>query len=291
MTKPIRLSVQIPFPGFYGSDYDAAFDREPEQWAEWRASEDNGSDEDEARHPEELRLSESELFDLIFDATDYRAGYEKIAEWYVESFAYQFGEAFGYQLAPEFEEMTSPREYNFTTDRLFAKVRLSVFRAMMRDHKADGYNTLCEVIRDRHTSRSGFASFYRTDLKADWLSKPLRDWDHNELCTLLIASALLKGRADTGYADYSEGVESDTFRNDVFDGVADGDGFYQAWEGCVDWAKLETKREEARQDKLDALREEAPERWAELSGQALDGDASTLVRCPETLELFEARPF
>lgn len=288
MTKAIRLSAQIPFPGFYGSWYEDGLDSEGSQWAEYTAEEDNGREGDEMRYPPELRLNAGDLSEMLFYVSDYSAMRLSIARQYVDAFAYHYKDYFGYDLAPEFEEVVSPREYNFQTDRIFALVPLKTFRAMMRDHKADGYKTLHDVIEERHTSRSGFISFYKTALK-EWLSKPLTEWDHNELHTLIKASAVLKGTYGTSYDATAEGVEGDRFCSEVYDSVAEGEGFYGAWEQGIDWDALEAKRTEARQGKLDALEESDLIRWRELSG---DGDAGNVsFRCTETIELFEARPF
>ena len=42
---------------------------------------------------------------------------------------------------------------------------------------------LKERIKERFSSRDGFMSFYSSDL-GDW-PKELKDWDHNQLSTLL----------------------------------------------------------------------------------------------------------
>jgi len=58
MSKPIMLSVNIPFPGFYESLYSSEIDHEESQWCEHEANE---RDDGEAQHPEELRLTADEL--------------------------------------------------------------------------------------------------------------------------------------------------------------------------------------------------------------------------------------
>lgn len=81
-----------------------------------------------------------------------------------------------------FERLESPREYNFTTDRIFCyisdddivklhKWALSVFV----DHS---------VIQDRFSSKDGFHSFY-DDFVHEWRTKPVLEWDYNELAVLM----------------------------------------------------------------------------------------------------------
>ena len=269
MAKRIRVNVNLPFEGFYESRWSGGIDREEEQYCEGRADEDNGSAEDEARHPEALRLTSGELAGLLFRHTDYNAAHLSVARMYVDAFNDVASDELGLPLGLTFEAMTSPRFYNFETDRVFADVDLKVMRELFRQSKAEGHETLRRVVSERFTSRSGFSSFYANDLD-DWLRKPLRDWDHNELGTLLVASLerVAAGR-DLSW--------------DLYEGVAEGEGFYTAWEGAVDWPAYEKAREEARQEKLDDLAETDPELWRELAG---DETALPVVRCPLTLDLF-----
>lgn len=253
MTKPITLSVQIPFPGFYGSEYEDGLDAEAASWVEWAATDGEEEDSSEKRHPPELRLDADELAGLMFAVSDFTVMRHIVADEYVAAFAHGYRAAFGYDLSPVFEEVVSPRFYNYDTDRIFAKIPLKVLRDMLRDHKADGYKTLLAVIEGRHTSRDGFASFYKVDLSV-WLSRPLTDWDCNELSTLLRAAAVLKGRERYG-PDHADGVEGVEFFYDVRGRVAEHGGFYRAWEQGVDWEALEAARDAAREAKRqDALK-------------------------------------
>ena len=87
----------------------------------------------------------------------------------------------------EFEELISPKEYNFTTDRVFVRIPIDTIEkiATEMDDKP-----LRETIRKNHSSRSGFISFYADDLDDPEWQKPVRDWDHNQLMTLLEAKLL-----------------------------------------------------------------------------------------------------
>ncbi len=110
---------------------------------------------------------------------------------------------------------------------------------LFRKSKAEEHATLAQVIKERFTSRDGFLSGYRNELDS-WLAKPLRDWDHNELGTLLIAAMRLAN---------VDPEESET-RNALYEATCGDEGAYQAWESCVDWPKFEAKRQEARAEKL-----------------------------------------
>lgn len=275
----MSLIINLPFDGFYESLYSEAVDHEESQWIEYRCDDCGESGPDyEYNWPDELKLTDSELVNLLTDHTDYSAAYLEIAHWYVDAFDHVAGETFGmtrrakrkaYDLETrefreesydrpsiglKFESMSSPREYNFETDRLFAFVSLRIMRELFKRSKAEKHATLAAVIRQRFTSRSGFISHYSNYL-ADWLAKPLADWDHNELATLLIATMKAAGfDAD------------DDGRERLYYETVGDESAYRAWESAVDWPAFESARREARAEKLAEWREldaEAAAHWLE----------------------------
>lgn len=240
------VSINVPFQGFYDSWYSNAIDREEEEFVDYEVNE---NEDGERQHPEEIRLTEYELGDLLSSHTKYSTAYETVARNYVDAFARYVADELGLEFTLEFEEMTSPRYYNFETDRLFARVPFKTMARLFAMSKAEGHETLGTTIRDRFTSYDGFISHYDNTLET-WASKPLRDWDHNELCTLLLACLKIKG---------AEGYEWP-----VFDALADS-GFYGEWSEAVDWQAFESAREDLRLEKLAQFKEEngedAPDQW------------------------------
>lgn len=222
-----RLSVNVPFAGFYDSWYSDEIDRQERMFVE--------NEFEEGREPV---LDEQDLYNLLLSHTPYGIAYQRIARDYVDAFALA-AKGLDLTLEFEFEEMTSPREYNFETDRLFATLPLAALQDMLTRSAAENHKTLAAVIAERHTSRSGFHSFYRNDLES-WLEKPLEDWDHNETGTLLRAALLMAG------ADRD-------FEFEIFQSMADGAAgcFYTAWENAVDWESFEKAREELRAEKAE----------------------------------------
>lgn len=200
--------IRLPFQGFYGSWYSEELDNIEE------------------REAENIADTEGVPVDVVADAlywtTDYAAAYRKIAAQYVEYFCDSLADEFGLQTAMQFESMQSPREYNFETDRVFAYIRLGHVKALF--DKVDK-ERLSEKIKERFTSRSGFISFYSNDI-ADWLEKPLSQWDHNEVETILLA--LVEQCEDWEYT--------------IFQSMQDHDStFYQAWDDSVDWPAFEAR--------------------------------------------------
>ena len=71
--------------------------------------------------------------------------------------------------------MDSPREYNFTTDRVYAHIPVNVVLALFARSAAEGHARLRETIRERFTSYDGFHSHYDTTLDT-WLERDVTEW-------------------------------------------------------------------------------------------------------------------
>uniref|UniRef100_E6VL25 Uncharacterized protein n=1 Tax=Rhodopseudomonas palustris (strain DX-1) TaxID=652103 RepID=E6VL25_RHOPX len=233
MSEEPRISVNLPFPGFYNSLYSSEIDdieqQEAEYFSEHRQAEDGV--------PQELRVDQDKVTEILFDVTDYSSAYLALAKTYAAAFDDVVSAELDLKLSLVWEEMTSPREYNFETDRIFCSMPLSVAEELLRRSEAGEHARLAEVIRERFTSRPGFSSFYSNDI-ADWLEKPLEDWDHNEVGTLL--AAMMDDPNDRNLTIYYTTVR--------------GEGAYDAWSNAVDWEAFDRKVEEAREELAEALR-------------------------------------
>lgn len=297
-----RLEIRIPFTGFYESRYSEAIDHEELQFLEY--CDDSDSEFYQGNLPDELRV---DLADCLYYCTQYGDSYRALARHYVTAFDSMLGETLGISRTRclvdwqgkarasrwdsawlEFGEMTSPREYNFETDRIFATIPLAVVRIMWKLSEAESHATLRRVMEERHSSRSGFISFYSASW-ADWESKPLPDWDHNELQTLLIAVCEIRGADwdDSEWALYYE--------------TTDSERAYSAWDAGVDWPALVERIKSERADKLESwLDDDKPAALAwlaanpALAAEMLPADSDILsdieesrpYRCPFTLDLF-----
>ena len=153
------LSTTLPFSGFYDSLHSCSIDDAEQQMFSVHAT--------GCHRNEGLEMQ-------LYRTCSYRDVHNAYAKEYCENFALKF------ELTLEFEELVSPKEYNFTTDRIFAKI--SNASAQMIFDQADKVK-LNAHIRKRHSSRDGFYSFYANSLEA-WPDNVL-GWDHNQLGTLL----------------------------------------------------------------------------------------------------------
>ena len=177
------LEIRIPFDGFYSTMHGVKCDdRELMEFCvENNIIEDLYSVED-------LTAEMYEKFD------NWRgAKYQDIQKEYCEEYTQNFFKRLNrdiklqyktsLELKPSSVVMTSPREYNFTTDRIFCKVDYNLLFDLfcMVDKKI-----LDAKIKEDYTSYDGFASFYDNSVSGeDW--KDAKNFDHNQWCTVLEA--------------------------------------------------------------------------------------------------------
>lgn len=162
-------SVKIPFCGFYESAASQMLDDELEQAFDYS---DGGG--------------YSHIPDEVHWMLDFSDAQQQLVKAYLEAWQDAFKEATGINLSGVYDGMDSPREYNFSTDRIFIKVSSEVVQALWAESVKDNHVTLAKQIKASFTSYDGFWSHYSNDL-ATWLEKPVLEYDHNELMTLLVS--------------------------------------------------------------------------------------------------------
>lgn len=226
--------VNLPFfPGFYESSLSGTLDNAEEQHASNEAEREESREYyPETYQPEELRLDSSDYAEILMGAMDYGAAHRAMAAAYVDSFDNWASEALN--TAPGsfvFESMDSPREYNFTTDRVYVTVSLATMESL---YNAIDPAVLREAIEARHTSRSGFISFYSNDLD-EWQGKAFDEFDHNEYGTILAAAIHASGQSE----EMRDAVEYPLYESD-----------YEFVDQNCNWAKFETLAREKRAEKL-----------------------------------------
>ena len=252
MTKAIDLVTRVPFSGFYESIWSEQIDHEEDSHIEYEAE----YRQEEEGIPAELRLDKDELWNIYYRHTSYDIAYRALAKDYCEAFGEAKKSDTGIDLKLRFESMDSPKEYNFTTDRVYAHIPLKVVQGLFAISKAEKHQRLQKRIAESFTSRSGFISFYPATLEDEWLN-PVKEWDHNQLCTLI--EAICGDCDDWEPIFYAFGDEA----------------FYTYWSDSVDWEKVESDIAELRAEKLAEITEENP-------------DYVPPYRCTETADLFAA---
>lgn len=185
------MDARIPFGGFYESMWSRGIDEEEEQYAAYLA--------------EKHEIPQGEIAEMLFRNSMYFLAYRKIASSYVEHFESFIKETWGTDVMLQYREMTSPREYNFETDKIFINV---MYRDALVLARKIGRNALRRAAKEMFTSRDGFISFYSNDIST-W--GPLRTWDHNQLYCLFTAA--VADMEDYDWGIYEHMSESGAFSN------------------------------------------------------------------------------
>lgn len=158
------LTMQLPFDGFYHSDSDYQLD--------------SGM---------EMDFESIDTSKLTFDPSDlsaevnWKAVYTDFAKLYVE----KFQEYLEYEDCPivfTFADLDSPREYNFGTDRIFVTLSLEEAEKIKAGVTPEAF---AQVVKEKFTAYDGFVPHYSNN--PDEWTKPLQEWDHNELYALFTA--------------------------------------------------------------------------------------------------------
>ena len=135
------VEVQIPFRGF-GSVFD-----------DWLSYWEHDLGEEEYN-----RIS-----DLFSDEMDYSKAFIEYSKIYTEYLADIVSEKSGHKFKMEFVELSNPKEYNFSTDRIFVRMQFSDMQYVhytVTEHAIDGWMSF---VKQRCTSYDGFTSSYQSD--------------------------------------------------------------------------------------------------------------------------------
>lgn len=145
------IEVEIPFWGFYESIHDSYIDDAVAGHFE----------DDQGNLPENIN-------DAIYDADiNWKAMREEYCELFVDELAQRTGLDF------EYTAITSPKYYNFKSDRLFANLPKAQVDKIRKEVEA--YPEWETEIKERFTDRDGFWSNYSPDIKHDDWTKDILD--------------------------------------------------------------------------------------------------------------------
>ncbi len=165
-----KLESTIPFCGFYCSFIDADIEHQIGQQIEWDSDiYDLNEDEQQILWDSYLSVNRSYFYNQI--AEDY-------TNFYIDALNDRLE---GFTLNAKFNLLTSPREYNFETDRIFIDIErdhaIDFIKYIIKNYKKE----LQKKIKERFTSRDGFWSHYKNEL--DLWTKDYSEWDHNQIGT------------------------------------------------------------------------------------------------------------
>ena len=165
-----KLESTIPFDGFYESFISADIEHQMGQQIEWDCDlYDLNESEEEILYNNYLSVNTSYFYNEIA---------ENYTNFYIEILNRRLK---GFTLKAKFNLLTSPREYNFETDRIFIEIEenhcIDFIKHIIKNYKKE----LEKKIQDRFTSRSGFISSYKNSLDL-WIDD-YSEWDCNMIGT------------------------------------------------------------------------------------------------------------
>jgi hypothetical protein len=170
-----------------------------------------------------LEDADGDAYDDLVDAADnLPCDYRTIHTQYARAYANALCTSIG--IAPEhwaFDDLSSPREYNFSTDRIFIKLHPDAFANIVRDiHSSpDGIDIFRARCAANFISCDGFLSYYDADYTT-W-GAPI-EWDHNQLGVLLEVHCCAKlawGDDCAGQYEYEQHFASELNNNRVLDNM------------------------------------------------------------------------
>lgn len=161
MSNNVTVEIEIPFFGFYESIHQ-----------------DNINTALEQHYQDDEGNVDSETVDAVYSAgVDWREIFNEYSRRFTDKLAQRT------ELDLEYIEVISPREYNFQTDRIFAKIPKTQLNKIRKEVEA--YPEWAETIKEKFTSYSGFSSNYSSDIKdEDWTRELLDECQYRVILEL-----------------------------------------------------------------------------------------------------------
>lgn len=180
-----KLAVELPFCGFYESPHDSHFDS-------WLESETYNLETEDGGTPEQV-----EKLQELYLKADWRAVHIAFAKTYADALETHLQEEGGRAIKLQFLEMTSPRFYNFETDRIYCDIAQDDLQHMLATVTPEAW---AAMVQEKCTSRSGFISFHSNDA-SEW-PDDLSEWGEARLGMLLTCYLMhIRGDKDEAALD------------------------------------------------------------------------------------------
>ena len=176
--KAASATVEFEVPGFWG--FYESFYTEADTYSigDWYYNGD--MDEETEELFDEFMNSE---FDYTLDEDKNKIFEKNVGEYYTDNFDKMMKDAIPSWKGSAFVEIESPRYYNYSTDRIFAKTVIDdAVAEEIKEYIESNKAAFDNFISDKFRVRDGFIPFYSND--PDQWMKSLKDMDHNELCAV-----------------------------------------------------------------------------------------------------------
>lgn len=182
------LTIQLPFSGFYHSIHDAHIDSVIECYTQ-----DNDSEA---------------LSDAFYNMT-YDGIWEAVSKHYTQAYDQVFYDKYDIWLDVEFSHITSPRFYNFETDKLYVSIKEDVLKqviALLDDAEIQ------KVLNEKYRTQDGFICF-------DSTKQAIKDKDYSLFTADLLNMLLPEDEVidNYQYMDNISEVISNAFPDSIWD--------------------------------------------------------------------------
>lgn len=166
-----------------------------------------------------------------------------LAREYVSYLQEVYRNYLGVDITLEFTELVRPREYNFTTDKIFCNLycnNVKKFTERINTLIAENYDAVGKYIKENHSSYPGFISFMSADVN-DWLDEWLED-DRQLSCLLYYLVDILR----------NERGELESLDSELYYAMSTNSVFYAY--PATDKAREEKAQVELREAQEEAMR-------------------------------------
>lgn len=147
MTTSNKIEIQVPFSGFYHSIHDMYIDNHIEYEIDYLESELGYTDE-------QLDIIKDKFYMM-----DYAPIRKAICEHYIQAYNAVFYDEYNIHLDLEYSCLTSPKFYNFETDRLYALIDESIYNEVSALINSEDFKAM---LKDKFKAQSGFMPFQST---------------------------------------------------------------------------------------------------------------------------------
>lgn len=169
------MITTIPFDGFYESYSSEKIEEvlgiSDNDYYSWNQENPKGEEETDEQYSDRRDA----YFDKIRDESDYLAIKQEYCKAYVDAFAEDNG------IALTYESLSSPREYNFTTDRIFCEITPEEVKRLVSLLDREKF---AEYVKENFTSCDGFSSFYSNNAD-EWKIDDTESLDHNQIGAII----------------------------------------------------------------------------------------------------------
>lgn len=154
----MKTTIEIKVLGFTGF-YQGIWDQSENEW----------------RETHEMKYGDYEDFESLHMIEDWgfpENYHEEVGKLFAEEYVDMINEVLGLNVKLIKSDVSSPREYNFRTDEIYATIEIDDYDAMIERLSSIAsdsvYRTeLADIIKKNHSSCSGFISFMSNDIE-EW---------------------------------------------------------------------------------------------------------------------------